>query len=141
MGDININKLIEKLKDRTIYYNGKINDNNDDLKTLFQTAIGKVNNNNDDVKVINKCIVDIIASDLYELYSKNQLKKKDLYGRIKDWNFYIVDDIYEDNKNDIDKLITDNKNDPTPTANTADADAKKVKQKLFNKLYNFLKNR
>ena len=122
------NELIKKLENGTIYYNGKINDNNKDLKKLFNTAI--------QVKtVVNKCIVDIIASDLYELYSKNQLKKKDLYGRIKDRNFYIVDDIYEANKTDIDELIK------TTTTTTNTDDDKEVKQKLFNKLYNFLKNR
>ena len=126
----NINGLIEELKDGTIYYNGKINDNNDDLKKLFQDAIQNVNNDND--KVINKCIVDIIASDLYELYSKNQLKKKiDGHLRQYEWN-YIVNDIYKTNKIGIDELIKTT----TPTTN----DAEKVKQKLFNKLYNFLKN-
>ena len=133
MGD---NELIKKLKDRTIYYNGKINYNNEDLKTLFQTAIKKVNDNDNDNKFINKCIVDIIASDLYELYSKNQLKKKGKLRQYK-WN-YIVNDIYKANKIDIDKLITKtNKNDTTNT----NTNAEKVKQKLFNKLYNFLKNR
>jgi len=135
MGD---NELIKKLKDRTIYYNGKINYNNEDLKTLFQTAIKKVNDNDNDNKFINKCIVDIIASDLYELYSKNQLKKKGKLRQYK-WN-YIVNDIYKANKIDIDKLITKtNKNDTTNT--NTNTNAEKVKQKLFNKLYNFLKNR
>ena len=72
----NVKIKLEKLKDGTIYYNGKINDNNEDLKVLFQTAIKKVNDTDNNVKVINKCIIDIIASDLYELYSKKQLKKK-----------------------------------------------------------------
>ena len=112
---------LEKLKNGTIYY-----DNNDDLKELFNTAI------NGKAEFVNKCIVDIIASDLYELYSKNQLKEKSKWIQYQ-WN-YIVDDIYKANKKGIDELIKTN----TPTTNI---DAEKVKQKLFNKLYNFLKNR
>lgn len=112
---------LEKLKNGTIYY-----DNNDDLKELFNTAI------NGKAEFVNKCIVDIIASDLYELYSKNQLKEKSKWIQYQ-WN-YIVDDIYKANKKGIDELIKTT----TPTTNI---DAEKVKQKLFNKLYNFLKNR